>query len=184
MQNETVKSDLTVTKSRLERTNIEFEMKVQDLEDKLQNKDNELENKTRNLMVRLNSTESANRQQGQEKNEAEKQLREEREKYRQLTRNLDSVERIKNDLEQKLRQISNSERLLRQHKTSLTVENDELKTDLKELQESMAAKEKEWSGKLEGEGKAAEARMKQRLEKTWLEKLRRSEASAAQEVSI
>lgn len=177
-----MKSDATVSRSRIERLNVEYEMKIQELQEELQGKNSEIENSTHSLKMRLAAVESANRQQGQEKNEAERQMREEKERLRQLSRKFEIVERVKGELEQKLKQVTASERHLEERTTMITIENEDLKTELQELKSKMEAKEKEWASKLESDSKASEARTKQRIEKMWLEKLRRSEISAAQEV--
>lgn len=179
-----MKSDATVSRSRIERLNVEYEMKIQELQEELQGKNSEIENSTHSLKMRLAAVESANRQQGQEKNEAERQMREEKERLRQLSRKFEIVERVKGELEQKLKQVGVSERHLEERTTILTIENEDLKTELQELRSKMETKEKEWASKLELDSKASEARTKQRIEKMWLEKLRRSEISAAQEVRV
>ncbi|XP_071542009.1 uncharacterized protein [Panulirus ornatus] len=181
-ENDTLKSDVAVFRSRLERANIEYEMRVRELEEELQNKTNELDNKTQSLKMRLTSIESANRQQGQEKNEAERQMREEKEKYRQLMRDFELSERMKGELEQKVKQLSDSERLKRDKIVAINAENEDMKGELEELTRKMQAKERECVAKVEAESKAAEARVRQRVEKTWLEKLRRSEETAAQDM--
>ncbi|KAK4292204.1 hypothetical protein Pmani_035014 [Petrolisthes manimaculis] len=157
-------------------------MKIQELQEELQNKTSELDNSTHNLKMRLTAVESANRQQGQEKNEAERQMREEKERLRQLSRKYEVVERVKGELEQKVKQFGISERQLGERTTILTIENEDLKVELQELKTKMDTKEKEWTSKLETDSKASEAKTKQRIEKMWLEKLRRSEISAAQEM--
>lgn len=179
-----MKSDATVSRSRMERLNVEYEMKIQELQEELQGKNSEIENSTHSLKMRLAAVESANRQQGQEKNEAERQMREEKERLRQLSRKFEIVERVKGEVEQKLKQVGASERHLEERTTMLTIENEDLKTELQELRSKMETKEKEWASKLESDSKASETRTKQRIEKMWLEKLRRSEISAAQEVRI
>nr|XP_053646372.1 golgin subfamily A member 6-like protein 22 isoform X5 [Cherax quadricarinatus] len=181
-ENDNQKSELAVTRSRLERAGIEYEMRIQELEEELQNKTNELDNNTRTLKMRLSTVETANKQQGQEKNEAERLVREEKERFRQLTRDFQLLQRLKGDLEKRVKQLTDSERHLQERIMTLTVEADEAKSELQEAKQKIQEKEKEWSAKVEGEGKAAEARAKQRIEKTWLEKLRRSEEAAAQDM--
>lgn len=158
-------------------------MRIQDLEEQLRNKDSELENKTRSLMIRLSTVEAANKQQGQEKNEAERQMREEKERHRQVMMDYEIVQRMKQDLEQQVKRLTDSERHLQERNTLLTVENEEAKGEAEEMREKMKTKEKELNSRVEAMSKTAEARVKARIEKTWLEKLRRSEENGAQDVS-
>ncbi|XP_063885721.1 trichohyalin-like isoform X7 [Scylla paramamosain] len=181
-ENESMRADVTVLRSRQERGNIESEMKIRELEEAIQNKDTEFENKTRNLMIRLSTVESANKQQGQEKNAAERQMREEKERHRQLKMDYEILGKVKQDLEQRVKQLSDSERQLDERVTLLTVENEEMKSETEDLKQKLKAKEKEMATKMEAMTKTSEARVKQRIEKTWLEKLRRSEENAAQDL--
>ncbi|XP_045111920.1 trichohyalin-like isoform X2 [Portunus trituberculatus] len=181
-ENESLRADVTVLRSRQERGSIESEMKVRELEEAIQNKDTEFENKTRNLMIRLSTVESANKQQGQEKNAAERQMREEKERNRQLKMDYEILGKVKQDLEQRVKLLTDSERQLDERVTLLTVENDEMKSETEDLKQKLKAKEKEMATKMEAMTKTSEARVKQRIEKTWLEKLRRSEENAAQDL--
>ncbi|XP_069167160.1 trichohyalin isoform X6 [Procambarus clarkii] len=181
-ENDNQKSEVAVARSRMERSSIEYEMRVQELEEQLQQKTADLDNKTRTLKMRLSSVESANKQQGQEKNEAERLMREEREKLRQLSRDFELLQRMKGDLELRVKQLTSAERSLQEEIMTLSVENEEAKAEAQEAQQKLKNREKEWAGKFELEAKMAESRAKQRLEKTWLEKLKRSEESAAQDM--
>ncbi|XP_050712806.1 trichohyalin-like isoform X2 [Eriocheir sinensis] len=179
---ESLRSDSTLLRSRMERGGIESEMRIQDLEEQLRNKESDFENKTRNLMIRLSTVESVNKQQGQEKNAAERQMREEKDRHRQLRMEYDIMQRVKQELEQQIKRLSDSERQLQEQTTLLTVENEELKGEVEELKQKMKTKEKELNAKVEAMSKTAEAKVKARIEKTWLEKLRRSEENAAQDL--
>ncbi|XP_042240297.1 golgin subfamily A member 6-like protein 22 [Homarus americanus] len=181
-ENDCLKSDVAVFKSRLDRSGIEYEMRIQELEEELQNKNNEHDNKTRSLKIRLSTIESVNKQQGQEKNEAERKMREEKEKFKQLVRDFELIQKVKGELEQRMKQLTDSERQLQERTLTLSMENDEVKGELEEAKNKLRAKEKEWLTKVETESKTTEARTKQRIEKTWLEKLRRTEENSAQDM--
>ncbi|ROT69143.1 hypothetical protein C7M84_012698 [Penaeus vannamei] len=104
--------------------------------------------------MRGRTMENSSRQQNQEKLEVERLLREDREKLRQLQLKLDTLEASKQSSERRVLSLSSTERDLRESKETLSLENEELRS-----------------------------RVKQRIEKTWLDKLKRSEESAAQDVS-
>lgn len=181
-ENDNLRSEAGAMRGRVDRAEIEHEMRIQELEQELGSKNTELENRTKNLKIRLETMENSSRQQNQEKLEVERLLREDREKLRQLQLKLDTLEASKQSSERRVLSLSSTERDLRESKETLSLENEELRVELEGLKTKMEAKEKEWAAKMEAEAKAAESRVKQRIEKTWLDKLKRSEESAAQDI--
>lgn len=180
--NEMLKADAGLMRGRLDRSGIEYEMRIQELEEEVQGKDKDFDSQLRGLKDRLASVENVNRQQNQEKSETERKLREEKEKYKQMEIKFEVSQKVKEELETKTRQLSEKERELRAEIMTLTTENEELKTEKEELEEELEEKEAEWIAKIEEESRSVEFKTKMRVERTWLEKLRRSEESAAQEM--
>ncbi|XP_066972142.1 trichohyalin-like isoform X10 [Macrobrachium rosenbergii] len=181
-ENELMKVDSTLMKGRLDRSTIEYEMRIQELEEEMRGKTRDYDVQVRSLKERLSSIENVNRQQNLDRSDTEKKFREERDKYRQMEIMYEVAQKVKEELEEKTRQLSERERELTAEVMTLTTENQELKTEKEELEEELDGKEEEWTAKIEEEGRAIEFKTKMRVERTWLEKLRRSEETAAQDM--
>ena len=115
----------------------------------------------------------------------ERRLKEETERHSFTQSKLDNVNtKVKGELEKQIKHLKDAENSLKEENTNLLTELSEVKGECESQSRKLREKEREYQQTVEKEVKAAEAKLKTRIEKTWVEKLKRSEESAAQDVSI
>lgn len=188
---------------------VAVEARVQELQAELQQKAIDYDLLARNLKLRINVIEADAKGNLEESKNLEKQLKEEREKSKQQNHRqdlqIDALERhlreeterheyskskldnftgkIKLDLENQIKALHESEKSTRDEKSVLLLELDSARVECECIAKKSREKEKEFLLQLDQDVKAAEGKVKSRLEKSWLEKLKRSEETAAQDVS-
>lgn len=179
------------------------------LEQELQQKAVDYDLLAKNLKMRISVAETETKNFSAETKSLEKQLREEKEKSKQQQyRNNLQVEalerhlreeterhkitqsqyeklsgRVKGDLEGQLKLLQVAETTLREENTKLLLEVQAAEAEAESANKRLRDKEREHQQHLEKEVKSAEGKVKARLEKSWVEKLRRTEETAAQDVS-
>lgn len=182
---------------------------VQELQAELQQKSIEFDLQSRNYKIRAGVAETEAKAHKEDVNDLEKQLREEKEKNKQQSHRMDlqieALERhlreeterhqytktkldnfndkVKTELEAQLKNIQESDNILKVEKISLLQELQALKDQVDSDAKSKEKAAQDVRILLENEVKAAEGKMKAKVEKTWVEKLKRSEETAAQDVS-
>lgn len=158
--------------------------RIQKLEDEVAEKTAEIELKTKNFKIRMGVIEGENRQYLEEKNELEKLLEEERERFKVKLKNQETISvKAREDLQNRVEHLEESEKVLKDAHIAVEEENESLRKEKEELLKKIKDNNWEWEDKLQREVKIAEARIKQRMERVWLEKMKRAEESAACDVS-
>ena len=171
-------------RTRYERTGEEYENRIIELDEELTSKTNELEVKTRNLKVRLSLMESENGQHKLDISDLQKQLQDEKDKNKaMLSKYENQTGKVKQDLEYRLQTLLDTEKLLRDSNEALKKDKYDLLNQIEGFRAKIEMKEKELIDK-DKETKSMEGKTKQKIEKTWLEKLKRSEENAASDVSL
>ena len=188
---------------------MDADLKIQELKEELQQKAADYDLLAQNLKMRISLAETEAKNLGLESKNLEKHLKEEKEKNKQqahrnnlqiqaLERHLkEETERhkftqakleklsgrVKGELETQIKHLQEHETTLKEENFNLLNEMEEVKNEKESLERRLREKERDHEQALEKEVKGAEGKVKARLEKTWLDKLKRTEESASQDVS-
>lgn len=188
----------------------ECESLVQELRNELETKAADYDLLARNLKMRINVAETEAKNLAHEAKTLQKCVKEEKDKMRQLQHRtnlqVEALERhlkeeterhkitqtkydhlrnkVKKDLETQVKHLQENEGILKDEQTILLSEVEELKVLNEGMNRKMREKDREYVEQVEKETKAAENRVKSRLEKNWLDKLKRTEENASQDVSM
>ncbi|XP_018009009.1 trichohyalin, partial [Hyalella azteca] len=152
---------------------------------------NVAENEAKNLQLEANTLEKSLKDE-KEKNKQlhhrnnlqvdalERHLREETERHRITQASFEKLRsKVKANLESQVQRLQEGEVILKEEQAVLLSEVQTLKGENEGLSRRLREQERQHAELLEHEVKAAEARVKTRLEKSWLEKLKRTEENAA-----
>ncbi|CAL4107369.1 unnamed protein product, partial [Meganyctiphanes norvegica] len=183
-ENDSIKLEEASLTNKMDSIIIESAVKVSELEDQILSKNKEIDEINRNFKVRLNCLENENKMKSTQKDDLERQIRDEKERYKTLLKKHDNLnDKLKGDLEGKVRSLTEQNSKIQDEKNNLQIEMDQLKKQKEdELHKKLSEKATNMKGEIEKERQEIENKVKLKTEKIWLEKLRKTEENCNSEI--